>query len=99
MAQGCAATVCMPLTTPAIKVDAVRRLGGRVDLHGDSYSETQTYAQVHALTPVKDLGVDMGPGCVLGRLSPRQRRVNSCFAMQTQCWLDMPALCSGGMCT
>ena len=32
MAQGCAATVCMPVTTPAIKVDAVRRLGGRIDL-------------------------------------------------------------------
>ena len=50
VAQGCAATVCMPVTTPAIKVDAVLRLGGRVDLHGDSYSETQTYAQ--ARTPL-----------------------------------------------
>ena len=50
MVQGCAATVCMPVTTPAIKVDAVLRLGGRVDLHGDSYSETQTYAQ--ARTPL-----------------------------------------------
>ena len=50
MAQGCTATVCMPTTTPAIKVDAVRRLGGHVDLFGDSYSETQTYAQ--ARTPL-----------------------------------------------
>jgi len=44
-AQGCAATVCMPVTTPDIKVAAVRRLGGRVELVGETYSETQTHAQ------------------------------------------------------
>lgn len=61
MAQGCAATVCMPVTTPAIKVDAVRRLGGRVDLHGDSYSETQTYTQARApLLRWKTYGVHLG---------------------------------------
>ncbi|KAK9824814.1 hypothetical protein WJX81_000970 [Elliptochloris bilobata] len=45
---GCEATVCMPVTTPDIKVEAVRRLGGRVELIGDSYSETQTHAQRRA---------------------------------------------------
>lgn len=44
--QGCEATVCMPTTTPDIKVDAVRRLGGAVELVGESYQETQAYAQV-----------------------------------------------------
>ena len=37
--------MCMPVTTPDIKVAAVRRLGGCVELVGDSYSETQTHAQ------------------------------------------------------
>ena len=46
VAQGCEATVCMPTTTPDIKVDAVRRLGGAVELVGESYQETQAYAQV-----------------------------------------------------
>ena len=39
----------MPVTTPDIKVDAVRRLGGTVELVGETYSETQTYAQVRTL--------------------------------------------------
>ncbi|MEZ5219225.1 MAG: threonine ammonia-lyase, biosynthetic [Ilumatobacteraceae bacterium] len=37
--MGCAATVVMPVTTPALKVDAVRSYGARVVLHGDSYSD------------------------------------------------------------
>jgi len=44
--QGCQAIICMPVTTPEIKIEAVRRLGGQVKLVGESYSETQTYAQV-----------------------------------------------------
>ena len=36
---GIQARVVMPRTTPAIKVEAVRRLGARVDLAGDDYSE------------------------------------------------------------
>ncbi len=46
MVQGCQAIICMPVTTPEIKIEAVRRLGGQVKLVGESYSETQTYAQV-----------------------------------------------------
>lgn len=44
--QGCKAVICMPTSTPGIKIDAVRRLGGSVELVGETYSETQTYAQV-----------------------------------------------------
>ena len=36
----------MPVTTPEIKIEAVRRLGGQVKLVGETYSETQAYAQV-----------------------------------------------------
>ena len=39
------AIIVMPRTTPAIKVEAVRRLGARVVLHGDSYDEASLHAQ------------------------------------------------------
>lgn len=40
---GCQAHIVMPVTTPELKSDAVRALGGHVVLHGDSYSDA--YAQ------------------------------------------------------
>jgi len=43
---GCAATIVMPITTPQIKVDAVRGRGAKVVLHGDSYDEAYAYAQM-----------------------------------------------------
>ena len=39
------ATIVMPRTTPQIKVDAVRKFGARVVLHGDSYDEAARHAQ------------------------------------------------------
>ncbi len=36
---GCRATIVMPVTTPAIKVQAVQARGAQVLLHGDSYSD------------------------------------------------------------
>ncbi|AEP36035.1 threonine ammonia-lyase, biosynthetic [Taylorella asinigenitalis] len=42
---GCKAIICMPVSTPAVKVNAVRRLGAEVVLHGESYTETQTHAK------------------------------------------------------
>lgn len=36
---GIKATIVMPVTTPAIKISAVERLGGEIVLHGDNYSE------------------------------------------------------------
>lgn len=41
---GCRADIVMPVTTPRIKVDAVRRHGANVVLHGDSYSDAAAYA-------------------------------------------------------
>ncbi len=41
---GCEAMIVMPATTPHIKINAVRKLGARVVLHGDSYDEACTHA-------------------------------------------------------
>ncbi len=41
---GCRATIVMPTTTPQLKIDAVRALGGEVLLHGDSYSDAHAHA-------------------------------------------------------
>ena len=41
---GCDAAIVMPVTTPSIKVNAVKKLGGRVVLHGDSYDEAYAHA-------------------------------------------------------
>jgi threonine dehydratase len=42
---GAKAVIVMPRTTPAIKVDAVRNLGGRVVLHGDNYDAAYAHAR------------------------------------------------------
>ena len=42
---GCDATIVMPATTPAIKVDAVSKRGATVVLHGDSYDDAYKYAR------------------------------------------------------
>ena len=61
----------MPRTTPLIKVDAVRNLGARVMLHGDSYDEAALHAQAllqaQGLTyvhPFDDPDVIAGQGTV-----------------------------------
>lgn len=41
---GCRAVIVMPTSTPGIKIDAVRRRGGEVVLHGDSYDEAYAHA-------------------------------------------------------
>jgi threonine dehydratase len=39
------AVIVMPLTTPQLKIDAVRNLGGDVVLHGESYTDAYTHAK------------------------------------------------------
>lgn len=41
---GARAVIVMPTTTPQVKIDAVRALGGEVVLHGDSYSDAAQHA-------------------------------------------------------
>ncbi|MFZ9469323.1 MAG: pyridoxal-phosphate dependent enzyme, partial [Limnohabitans sp.] len=50
---GCRAVIVMPVTTPAVKIEAVKALGGEVVLWGDSYSD----AYQHALTLEKAQGL------------------------------------------
>ncbi|WP_269490060.1 threonine ammonia-lyase, biosynthetic [Alkalilimnicola ehrlichii] len=68
---GIKATIVMPRTTPDIKVNAVKRLGGRVVLHGDSYDEASQHAnklvEERGLTyihPYDDPDVIAGQGTV-----------------------------------
>ncbi|WP_374384476.1 threonine ammonia-lyase, biosynthetic [Dongia sp.] len=42
---GIAATIVMPVTTPQIKIDAVRRLGGSVVLSGDTFDDAFAHAK------------------------------------------------------
>ncbi len=42
---GCRATIVMPVTTPQIKVDAVRALGAEVVLHGDTFEGAFAHSQ------------------------------------------------------
>jgi len=68
---GCRAVIVMPVTTPALKVDAVRARGAEVLLHGDSYSDAYARAlelqQVEGLTfvhPFDDPDVIAGQGTI-----------------------------------
>lgn len=45
---GCQATIVMPVTTPQVKIDAVRHFGGdsvHIVLHGESYSDAALHAK------------------------------------------------------
>ena len=42
---GSRAFIVMPVTTPQVKVDAVRARGGEVVLHGDTYDDAYAYAR------------------------------------------------------
>ncbi|XP_002966929.2 threonine dehydratase biosynthetic, chloroplastic [Selaginella moellendorffii] len=46
---GCDAVIAMPVTTPEIKWQSVKRLGATVVLVGDSYDEAQAYAKQRSL--------------------------------------------------
>ena len=51
--MGIRSVIVMPLTTPQLKIDAVRGFGGEVVLFGESYSDAYT----HAVTLEKKLGL------------------------------------------
>lgn len=42
---GCRAVIVMPITTPQVKIDAVRARGAEVVLHGDSFTDAYARAQ------------------------------------------------------
>jgi threonine dehydratase len=68
---GCRAVIVMPVTTPQVKVDAVRGRGAEVVLHGDSYSdayaralELQAEQQLTFVHPFDDPDVIAGQGTI-----------------------------------
>ncbi|MES2206529.1 MAG: threonine ammonia-lyase, biosynthetic [Pseudomonadota bacterium] len=68
---GCSATIVMPTTTPAIKIDAVANRGAHVVLFGDSYSDAYAHAlelaKANELTfvhPYDDPDVIAGQGTI-----------------------------------
>ena len=69
--RGIRAVIVMPVTTPSIKVDAVRSLDGEVVLHGDTYDDAYAHAreleQKHGLVfihPFDDPDVIAGQGTI-----------------------------------
>lgn len=68
---GVKATIVMPRTTPAIKVDAVRARGAKVVLHGDNFDEASKHSQklveeknLTYIHPFDDADVIAGQGTV-----------------------------------
>ena len=69
--RGVRAVIVMPVTTPSIKVDAVRALGGEVVLHGDNYDEAFVQAalimgeqNLSFIHPFDDPAVIAGQGTI-----------------------------------
>lgn len=70
-ALGCSAVIVMPITTPQIKINAVKSFGAQTVLHGDSFSEAQEHAlklmaqeQRTFVHPYDDPAVIAGQGTV-----------------------------------
>lgn len=69
--QNIKATVCMPTTTPMIKVEGTLKYGAKVDLEGETFDQTNAYAIKTAeedgltfIPPFDDLDVIEGQGTV-----------------------------------
>ncbi len=68
---GITAIIVMPMTTPKIKIDAVKALKAKVILHGDAYDDAYEFAQVKAknekldfIHPYDDIDVIAGQGTI-----------------------------------
>jgi threonine dehydratase len=68
---GCHATIVMPVTTPSIKVEAVRARGAEVVLHGDTFEGAFAHSQALLaaggatyIHPYDDLDVIAGQGTI-----------------------------------
>jgi len=80
------ATIVMPRTTPDIKVDSVKHLGGHVVLHGDSFDVANAHAKSLAasqgmvfIPPFDDEDVIAGQGTVAMELLQQQRKIDIVF--------------------
>jgi threonine dehydratase len=78
--------IVMPSTTPDIKVNAVKRLGGHVVLHGDSFDVANQYAMQRAeqegltyVPPYDDELVIAGQGTIATEILKQWRTVDYVF--------------------
>ncbi|WP_394132441.1 threonine ammonia-lyase, biosynthetic [Shewanella maritima] len=85
-AKGLSAVIVMPETTPDIKIDAVKRLGGNVVLHGQSFDQANSHAKHLAQTeqrvyiaPFDDPAVIAGQGTVAQEMVQQQRDIKMVF--------------------
>jgi threonine dehydratase len=84
---GTKAVIVMPVTTPQLKVEAVKNLGGEVVLHGDSYSdayglalEIQKKQGLTFIHPFDDPDVIAGQGTIaMEILRQHQGRLDAVF--------------------
>ncbi|MGE5115176.1 MAG: threonine ammonia-lyase, biosynthetic [Betaproteobacteria bacterium] len=84
---GCRAVVVMPVTTPQLKVDAVKALDGEVVLFGDSYSDAHAHAvelergrQLTFVHPFDDPDVIAGQGTIaMEMLRQQQAPIDAVF--------------------
>lgn len=84
----CRAVIVMPTTTPPVKIEAVKALGGEVVLFGDSYSDAYNHAltleKKHKLTfvhPFDDPDVIAGQGTIgMEILRQHQAPIHAIFA-------------------
>jgi threonine dehydratase len=74
------ALIVMPLTTPGIKVNAVKALGGKILLHGDTYDEAYAHALQLAgernmvfIHPYDDPDIIAGQGTIAMELLQQHR--------------------------
>ena len=80
---GCRAVIVMPTSTPGIKIEAVRRRGGEVVLHGDSFDEACAHAlelekseKLTFVHPFDDPEVIAGQGTVAMEILRQHSRHN-----------------------
>jgi threonine dehydratase len=84
---GCRAVIVMPVTTPTIKVEAVRKRGGEVVLAGNSYDEAHARAlelekgeKLTFVHPFDDPDVIAGQGTIgMEILRQHSRRIHAVF--------------------
>lgn len=84
--RGIDAVIVMPSTTPEIKIDAVKRLGGNVVLHGQAFDQANDYAKQLSQTegrvyvaPFDDEAVIAGQGTIAQEMLQQQRDIEVVF--------------------
>jgi len=85
--KGIGAVIVMPVTTPSIKVEAVRSLGGDVILHGDTYDDAYAHArqlekeqQLTFIHPFDDPDIIAGQGTIgMEILEQTDKKISAVF--------------------